>query len=181
MAVDKTGDERPAPARPKRSGGRPGRSFLASREMGASAHRGRKRSGRCGCRSSRASRGGLWSDVPHRDRSGRASLADQGMRRWRHLRAIAVNCMLSSRATRLEANVESQGLVTRNLNRGLKPILAQSSKRSLNEGRDDGMISELQDTFRAAHGCRRMHRAPACGARSLVVGATSTVPICVDG
>lgn len=34
--------------------------------MGASARRGRKRSGRCGCRSSRASRGGPWSDMPHR-------------------------------------------------------------------------------------------------------------------
>ncbi len=54
------------------------RGFLASRGMGASAHRGRKRSGRCGCRSSRASRGGLWSDMPHRDRSGRASWQIKG-------------------------------------------------------------------------------------------------------
>ena len=35
MAVDRTGDDRPAPERPKRSGGRPGRGFLASRGMAA--------------------------------------------------------------------------------------------------------------------------------------------------
>ncbi len=89
MAVDWTRGDRPAPERPKRSGGRPGKGFLVSRGMGASAHRGRKRPGRCGCRSSRASRGGLWSDMPHRDRSGRASwrikgytLASSGGDQW---------------------------------------------------------------------------------------------------
>ncbi len=59
------------------------------REEWLLAVRGRKRAGRCGCRSSRAPRGGLWSDMPHRDRSGRASwrikgytLASSGGDQW---------------------------------------------------------------------------------------------------
>lgn len=65
-----------------------GEAFLP-REEWLLAVRGRKRAGRCGCRSSRAPRGGLWSDMPHRDRSGRASwrikgytLASSGGDQW---------------------------------------------------------------------------------------------------
>ena len=52
---------------------------------------------------------------------------------------------LSRRPTRLESERRKTRRGDKNLHRGLKPILAEGSKRSLNEGRDGGMISVLQD------------------------------------
>jgi len=59
---------------------------------------------------------------------------------------------MSRRPTLLESKRRKPRLGDNDLHKGLKPILAGEAERSLNKGRDLGVLLELQDIYRPTHG-----------------------------
>ena len=84
MDVDKTGDGRPAPERPQRSGGRPRRGFLASRGMGARAQ-GKKTSWPLRMPSEPRDAAVFSQTCPIEVRNWRADIRWEGNGKWRRL------------------------------------------------------------------------------------------------